>query len=151
MARVKHTPESAKDSPPAPAPAEETEKKRMEWDHEMDRKLLAGMGHVNGAPNYLALAKFVDPNCSIRAVQHRLIDVKKDYPWPVGMDKEGNVAGESAVLPGSFDATRKRKSGGNTKKAASGKNKKVKKETEHIPVATPEPKAEVDAKEEASS
>ncbi|KAJ5623941.1 hypothetical protein N7510_000250 [Penicillium lagena] len=151
MARVKHTPESAEESTPAPSPAKEMEKKRMEWDHEMDRKLLAGMGHVNGAPNYLALAKFVDPNCSIRAVQHRLIDVKKDYPWPAGMDKEGNIVGQSGVLPGSFEATRKRKSTGNTTKAASGKVKKATKDTEPSTAAGPEPKTEADAKKKASS
>lgn len=87
-------------------------------------------------------------DCSIRAVQHRLIDVKKDYPWPAGMDKNGNVVGQSGVLRGSFEVTRKRKSTGNTTKAASGKAKATKKEPKFTTAAAPEPNAEADAEKE---
>lgn len=80
-------------------------------------------------------------DCSIRAVQHRLIDAKKDYPWPADMDKEGNDVDQSGVLPGSFAVTRKRKSVGSITKTTPGKTKEAKKE----------PEAKADANKEASS
>ncbi|KAF4220977.1 hypothetical protein CNMCM8980_002855 [Aspergillus fumigatiaffinis] len=51
----------------------------MTWDHETDAKLLLGIiATSNVKPDYEALAKYMGPDCTVYAIQHRIRKLKTD-------------------------------------------------------------------------
>ncbi|KAF7118535.1 hypothetical protein CNMCM5793_008065 [Aspergillus hiratsukae] len=63
----------------------------MTWSHEADAKLLLGiLTTSNVEPDYEALAKYMGPECTVYAIQHRIRKLKTDA-GATGVDGDSSV------------------------------------------------------------
>ncbi|RLL99168.1 hypothetical protein CFD26_106002 [Aspergillus turcosus] len=64
----------------------------MTWGHEADAKLLLGiLTTSNVKPDYEALAKYMGPDCTVYAIQHRIKKLRKDAGAVAAADGDSSV------------------------------------------------------------
>ncbi|RHZ65665.1 uncharacterized protein CDV56_107690 [Aspergillus thermomutatus] len=64
----------------------------MTWSHKADAKLFLGvLSTSNIKPDYEALAKYMGPDCTVKAIQHRIGRLKTDAGVVVAADGDSSA------------------------------------------------------------